>query len=289
MDWHRLPSLAALRAFDALARTGSLSAAGRQLNVTHAAIAQHLRALESHFGTPLATRDGQAMRLTDTGRELAAALGEGFDIISDGVTRLMERQETAPVNVTLTPTFAEAWLMPRIGSFWQAHPEVDLRLMPSVRLTDLRRDRIDVAIRFGDGDWPGLEVEPLSMDAFVVVAAPGMVRDGEDLGTKPWLYSEGAREQWIWAGQIGIDYDAVSSQEMANNGMVLSAVRAGLGLSIQSRALVESDLANGQLVALHEGDSGGIGYHIVTRPGVLHPGAKKFIRWLKRYAMRPQV
>ena len=289
MDWHRLPSLAALRAFDALARTGSLSAAGRQLNVTHAAIAQHLRALESHFGTPLATRDGQAMRLTDTGRELAAALGEGFDIISDGVTRLMERQETAPVNVTLTPTFAEAWLMPRIGSFWQAHPEVDLRLMPSVRLTDLRRDRIDVAIRFGDGDWPGLDVEPLSMDAFVVIAAPGYAAPGESFAGKTWLYSRPASEQEIWGRQIGVDYETEAAQEMPNNSLVLSAVRAGLGLSIQSRALVEADLAAGQLVALLEGDPGGLGYYIVTRPGVLHPGAKTFIRWLKSYAIRPQV
>jgi len=289
MTWQTLPSLAALRAFDALARTGSLSAAGRLLNVTHAAIAQHLRSLEAHFGVPLATRDGQAMRLTEPGHDLAAALGEGFDIISEGVTRLAQRQENAPVNVTLTQTFAEAWLMPRIGGFWHAHPDVELRLMPSARLVDLRRDQIDVAIRFGNGDWPGLTVEPLALDAFVVVAAPGFADAGEELTAKSWLYSEGANEQKIWAGRIGVDYDQVSSQEMATNGMVLSAVRAGLGLSIQSRALVEADLASGQLVALKEGDPGGLGYHIVTRPGVLHPGAKLFIRWLKTYAIKPQV
>lgn len=289
MDWHSLPSLAALRAFDALARNGSLSAAGRKLNVTHAAIAQHLRALEAHFGVPLATREGQAMRLTETGHELAAALGEGFDIISEGVSRLTDRQKTAPVNVTLTLTFAEAWLMPRIGGFWLAHPDIELRLLPSARLADLRRDQIDVAIRFGNGDWPGLTVEPLALDPFVVIAAPGAARDGDDLTSQTWLYSEGANEQKIWARRIGIDYEQVTSQEMPSNGMVLSAARAGLGLSIQSRALVEADLASGQLVALHEGDPGGLGYHIVTRPGVLRPGAKHFIRWLKTYAILPQV
>lgn len=289
MDWRTLPSLAALRAFDALARTGSLSAAGRSLNVTHAAIAQHLRALEAHFGEPLALRDGQAMRLTETGRELATALGEGFDIISEGVTRLTERQADAPVNVTLTPTFAEAWLMPRIGGFWQAHPEVDLRLMPSVRLVDLRRDQIDVAIRFGNGDWPGLEVEPLSMDAFVVIGAPGYAGEGTDFTGKKWLYSRPASEQEVWGRKIGVDYNTDPAQEMPNNSLVLSAVRAGLGLSIQSRALVEADLASGQLVALLEGDAGGLGYYILTRPGVLRPGTKAFIRWLKRYAILPQV
>ena len=86
MDWSRIPSLAALRAFEALARHNSLSAAARDLNVTHAAIAQHLRALETHFGESLATRDGQTMKLTETGRDLADALGEGFGRIAEGVT-----------------------------------------------------------------------------------------------------------------------------------------------------------------------------------------------------------
>lgn len=289
MDWQTLPSLAALRAFDALARTGSLSAAGRLLNVTHAAIAQHLRALETHFGEPLATRDGQTMRLTETGRELATALGEGFDIISEGVDRITRRHETAPVNVTLTPVFAEAWLMPRIGGFWQAHPEIDLRLMPSIRLVDLRRDQVDVAIRFGKGDWPGLHAEPLSMDAFVVIAAPGYAAPGEGFAGKKWLYSRPSSEHETWGHQIGVDYTIEQAQEMPNNSLVLSAVRAGLGLSIQSRALVEADLASGQLVALLEGDPGELGYYIVTKPGVLHPGAKRFIRWLKTYAITPQV
>ena len=289
MDWQTLPSLAALRAFDALARTGSLSAAGRLLNVTHAAIAQHLRAPETHFGVPLATRDGQTMRLTETGHELAAALGEGFDIISDGVARLTERQAAAPVNVTLTATFAEAWLMPRIGDFWARHPEVDLRLMPSVRLVDLRRDQIDVAIRFGTGDWPGVQVEPLLLDAFVVIAAPGYAAPREGYAGKTWLFSRPASEQEIWGRRIGVDFETEPAQEMPNNSLVLSAVRAGLGVSIQSRALVEAELASGQLVALHEGDAGGLGYHIVTRPGVLRPGAKAFVRWLKLQASRPQV
>ncbi len=290
MDWNALPSLAALRAFDALARAGSLSAAGRQLNVTHAAIAQHLRSLEERFGQPLATRDGQSMRLTAAGRELAAALGEGFDIISEGVARVARKSDNAPVNVTLTPTFAEAWLMPRIGGFWQANPDVDLRLVPSERVFDLRRDQIDVAIRFGDGNWPGLDVTPLDLRTFVVVGAPGYADKTDDLTLHKWIVSLAANEPWIWARTIGIDFDAVDTQEIANNGMVLSAVRAGLGLSIQSRALVEADLASGQLVALHEADPGGLGYHIVTRPAIVQSsGTKAFIRWLRGYTNVPQT
>lgn len=289
MDWSRIPSLAALRAFNALARHGSLSAAARDLNVTHAAIAQHLRALETHFGETLAQRDGQSMRLTETGYELAEALGEGFDRIAEGVTRILDRTAIRPVTVTLTPSFAEAWLMPRIGAFWAQNPEIEVRLVPSITLSDLRRDGIDLAIRFGGGDWPGYEVEPLAVSRFVVVAAPDYTKartldELGRLGAYDWFFSSAANEQKVWGAAVGVDFDRVGAQDMANNGMVLSAVRAGLGLSIQSKALVEPDLKSGQLTTLYEGDPAGLGYYVVTRPGVLSPGARAFRAWLRKMA-----
>lgn len=298
MNWQSLPSLAALRAFDALARTGSLSAAGRLLNVTHAAIAQHLRSLEAHFGEPLATRDGQAMRLTDTGRELAAALGEGFDRIGEGVARIMDRSADRPVVVTLTPSLAEAWLMPRIGAFWATHPEIELRLAPSISLADLRRDGIDIALRFGSGNWPGHDVEPLDVSRFSVVAAPGYSH-AEGLEAllaerrHTWFFSDTAIELKVWGAAIGVDFDCETVREMPSNALAVGAARAGLGLAVQSRTLIEADLAAGTLVALHEAaDVRGLGYHIVTRPGVLSPGAKAFRNWLRaaaRQASTPQV
>jgi LysR family glycine cleavage system transcriptional activator len=295
MDWKTIPSLAALRAFDAFARHGSFSAAARELNVTHAAIAQHVRALEAHFGEALAERQGQTMCLTATGRELAQALGEGFDIIADGVGRIADRNAQRPIMVTLTPTFAETWLMPRIGSFWAAHPDIEVRLAPSVELVDLRRDGIDLAIRFGQGNWPGHEVEPLAVNSFVVVAAPGYAkaRSLDDLGRLnrlDWFFATASNEQRVWGRALGIDYASLGAQELANNSMVLSAVRAGLGVSIQAQALVESDIASGQLTSIHEGDPEGLGYYIVTRPGVLAPGAAAFRRWLKKTARaQPQT
>lgn len=289
MDWSRIPSLAALRAFEALARNGTLSSAARELNVTHAAIAQHLRALETHMGEKLAARDGQTLRLTETGDDLAQALAEGFGRITEGVTDILDRSAIRPITVTLTPTFAETWLMPRIGAFWSAHPEIELRLVPSIGLSDLRRDGIDLAIRFGSGDWAGLDVEPLAISRFAVVAAPGYsaARDLATLGDLShhnWIFSDAAREQQIWGRAIGVDFADVGAQEMPSNSLVLSAVRAGLGLSIQSKALVGADVANGQLVILHEGDPGGLGYHLVSRPGVLSPGAKVFQSWLRKTA-----
>lgn len=289
MDWKDLPSLASLRAFEALARHGSLSAAARELNVTHAAVSQHLRHLETEFGEVLARRDGQGMQLTEAGHDLAAALGEGFARIAEGVMSLRSRRETRPVVVALTPSFAEVWLMPRIGAFWAAHPEVELRLVPSTALSDMRREGLDIAIRFGRGDWPGIDAEPLALSRFVVVAAPGFTRartlaDLGKLTAHDWFFSGAATEQRVWGQAIGVDFDTVGAREMANNGMVVSAVRAGLGLSIQSRALVAPDLASGQLVALHEGDPEGLGYYLVTRPGPLSPGARLFRSWLRKAA-----
>jgi len=289
MDWKSIPSLASLRAFEALARLGSLSAAARELNVTHAAVSQHLRALESEFGDALAEREGQGMGLTDAGRDLATALSDGFSRIAEGVAQLRDRKAARPVVVALTPSFAEAWLMPRMGAFWDANPDIEVRLVPGVALTDMRRDGVDVAIRFGGGAWPGLKAEPLALSAFVVVAAPGFtkargLRDLARLSAHDWFFSGASVEQRIWGQAIGVDFDAIGAREMANNGLVVSAVRAGLGLSIQAKALVEPDLAAGHLVALHEGDAAGLGYYIVTRPDALSPGTQIFVRWLRRLA-----
>ena len=284
-----IPSLASLRAFEALARHGSLSAAARELNVTHAAVSQHLRTLEADFGEPLARREGQGMQLSEAGHDLAAALGEGFTRIADGVARLRDRNATRPVVVALTPSFAEAWLMPRMGQFWAAYPDVEVRLVPGVGVTDLRRDGIDVAIRFGAGDWPGVHAEPLELSAFVVVAAPGFTKargigDLAQLTALDWFFSGASQEQRSWGQAVGVDFDTIGAREMANNGLVVSAVRAGLGLSIQAKALVEPDLATGQLVSLHEGDPVGLGCFIVTRPDTLSPTARIFTRWLRRLA-----
>ncbi|MFO7921261.1 LysR family transcriptional regulator [Rhodobacteraceae bacterium W635] len=289
MDWRDIPSLSALRAFEAAARLQSFSAAARELNVTHAAIAQHVRALEAHFAVTLVEREGRAMRPTAEGRQLAQDLEDGFGTIAAGVRSVMNSKRQRPLQVTMTPSFAEAWLMPRIGQFWAQHPEVEVALIPSVSLIDLRREGFDMAIRFGAGDWPGLEVEPLVMSPFVVIAAPSLAKGRRLTEMGPldgyrWFTSEASREHFVWGRAAGLDLERLGFTELPNNSLAQAAVRAGHGLSIQAQTLVKSDLAEERLVALHTGESGGLGYHMVTQKGVRPAPLAAFMTWLRRAA-----
>ncbi|WP_071673790.1 LysR family transcriptional regulator [Nioella nitratireducens] len=289
MDWREIPSLAALRAFEAAARLETFSAAARELNVTHAAIAQHVRSLEDHFGQKLMLREGRGMRTTAAGRRLAADLGEGFSTIAAGVRTLMDNQRQRPLQVTMTPSFAEAWLMPRIGQFWSRHPDIEVALIPSVSVIDLRRDGFDMALRFGEGDWPGYDVEPLVMSPFVVVAAPDLAKGRmlDEMGALDqyrWFTSEASREQLVWGHAAGLDMARINFTELPNNSLAQAAARAGHGVSIQAQTLVEGDLRDGRLVALYTGESEGLGYHIVTPRGPKPPALAAFVSWLRRAA-----
>ncbi|MCA8882356.1 MAG: LysR family transcriptional regulator [Rhodobacteraceae bacterium] len=290
MDWRSIPSLAALRAFEATARRASFSAAARELNVTHAAIAQHVRALEADLATPLVMRSGQGMGLTPEGAQLAAQLGDAFGTIAGAVDALRRAQQDLPLRISLTPSFAESWLMPRLGGFWQAHPDIKLTLNPTMDLADLRRDGIDLAIRFGMGDWPGVHVQKFLGAPYVVVASPDLAKGARhlsDLGDpahQQWFFAVAAREQRIWGASLGIDFDQVPFFDLQSNTLVHAAVRSGYGLSIQARSLVERDLQTGQMVALHQGDSAGLEYYIVTPGPDLAPKAKHFSAWLKSQA-----
>jgi len=286
MDWRQIPSLSGLRAFEATARLGSFSAAARSLNVTHAAIAQHVRALEAFFATDLVFRSGRKMDLTQAGKQLATSLQEGFGLIEAGVRDIHARASSRPLQVTMTPSFAENWLMPRLGAFWADHPEVELALKPTANCAELRRDGLDLAIRYGDGNWPEYTVERLTSAQVVIVGSPKLVGDGKGYSIRemqelPWQRESLVPEHNIWAKQQGLDLSKAKSTFFDTNTLVLSAVRAGYGLSIQARALVEQDLINGTLVCLMESRKMHVGYFLLTLPNRQSPQLTTLIKWLR--------
>jgi LysR family glycine cleavage system transcriptional activator len=285
-DWRDIPSLAALRAFEAAVRCGSLSAAARELNVTHAAIAGHVRALEGFFGTLLLTRTGRGMDPTPEGALLARGLSEGFETIVAACRDLSDRGRARPLSVTTTPTFAEQWLMPRLSTFWAAHPDVSVTISPTPELSDLRRDGHDVAIRYGAGGWEGLDCEPLLVGDFLVVASPGLAARlagaaPSVLARQLWLMSDNQAEARHVARALGLEPEALRRYTLATNGMVLSALRAGMGLGLQNRVLIQPELDTGRLAAVTALALDGVGYHIVTRPGAKTAALQSFLHWLR--------
>ncbi len=289
MDWRSIPSLLALRAFEAAARTGSLSEAARELNVTHAAIAQHLRTVEKHLGVTLMQREGRGMAVTEPGRALSMPLTEAFERIAEAVDVVTATEAARPLAVTLTPSFAAKWLMPRLGAFWKAHPDIPLSLHPNRRSVDLARDGMDLAIRFGTGGWSGLESELLVSAKFSVVGAPSLLGERTrltpaELTALPWIIEEQWPEQFLWMRQMGIETDQIESKPVPTEELALSATRQGYGLHVESSALIADDIEAGTLRAVFEGPSSELGYYLVTRPGHAKPALKTFVRWLKSVA-----
>lgn len=291
IDWLHFPPLPALRAFEATARLGGFSAAGRALNVTHAAVAQQVRALEAHLGLSLVTRDGRALRLTEDGVALAAALAAGFGEIARAVAELGSAREARPVTITLTPIFATNWLMPRLGRFWRAHPGLAVSLRPDPRVLDLRGEGCDFGIRFGAGYWPGVDARLLVSARYVVVAVPALFDRPEmptpgEMADRPWVFEADSPEVHHWL-KHRLDLDPArlrSVTEFATEELALTAARQGYGLHVTSMAIVEEDLREGRLRLVFDAAGQGPGYYLVTPPGPLRPAARTVLNWLLRDA-----
>ena len=289
IDWRTLPPLTALRAFTATAEARSFSQAARALNVTHAAVAQQVRALEGHFGLALVQRDGRGVSLTADGEQLAQALGEGFAVMQRGIEALRAGEVDQPVRVTLTAGFAAQWLMPRLRDFWEKYPDIGLSLHPDNRVVDLHRERMDLAIRYGNGDWPGVETTYLASARLVIAGAPSLIGDRGDLSPADmagmdWILSLNWPEQDNYLMHLGIDPASLSATDFPGEELAIAAARQGLGLVVESMALIEADVAEGRLRVVHESREKLPAYFLVTLPGPQRAAARAFQKWLRSQA-----
>lgn len=281
VDWRHMPPLTALRALEAVARLGGFSAAARALNVTHAAVAQQVRGLETELGVALLRREGRAVVLTAEGARLAAALAEGFGTIQTAVQAAQARREDGPVRITLTAAFAAQWLMPRLRDFWSRHPDIPLSLHPDPRVVDLPREAMDLGIRYGNGSWPGVTVERLAAGRLVVVGAPSLLTDAlRDLAALPWVLASDWPEQSNWLASRGFDPGALDVSSFPGEDLAIAAARQGLGLTVEDMALVQDDVAAGRLVILLDDQEKLPAYFVVTPPGPIRPAARIFLAWL---------
>ena len=167
----RLPPLNALRAFEAAARSENFTRAAEELNVTQGAVSHQVKALEQILDVRLFRREGQRLALTESGREYLLVVRDAFDRIALGTERLVQRRGSGVLTVSTSPDFAAKWLVSRIGRFAENHPEIDLRISASVHHVDFAREDVDIAVRHGDGHWPGMDVVRLCSERLFPVCS----------------------------------------------------------------------------------------------------------------------
>ena len=288
MNWATLPPLSALRAFAVLAETQSYSQAGEALNVTHGAVIQQVRALEERLGVTLVVREGRGVKLTQEGLSLAHHVMLGFQSIHRGVDTLTDADARRPVQVSMSPAFAVAWLMPRLPDFQKLHAGITLLLNPTSEVVELRPGGIDLAIRYTDQRRATEPVETVLLADMVVVGTPSLIDDrmithAAQLLDLPWLQELGTNEVGDWLARHGVTPDRPPMISHMPGNLIMEAVRRGDGITYTARPFVHDDIRSGRLIELFSEPAFGV-YYIKTRPGVLRPPVKIFMHWLKQQA-----
>jgi LysR family glycine cleavage system transcriptional activator len=251
----RLPNLNALRAFEAAARHLSFTKAAAELNVTQGAVSHQVKALEADLGLSLLHRERQRLALTDAGRDLLEVTREAFDGLAAGTENLLDRQNAGVLTVSMSPNFAAKWLVPRLGRFVAAHPDIDLRVAASMQHVDFAREDVDLAIRHGEGLWPGLHVTRLCSEELFPVCSPKLangsapIRQPRDLRLHTLLHNDGQQTWRQWLEAAGADeVDPSRGVTFNQASMAIDAAIDGQGVALSRSALVALDLLAGRLV-----------------------------------------
>lgn len=295
----RLPPLSALRAFEATARHLSFTRAAAELYVTPAAISHQIHALEQDLGVRLFRRLNRSIELTASGRVLLPGLSEAFAEIHASLRRLRAHNDTGTLTVTASPSFAAKWLVLRLNRFQQRCPEIDVRISATDEVVDLTQGDFDIAIRYGTGRYPGLEVELLFTNEVFPACSPQLLAAGpplrtpEDLRHHALIHDQAVERDplvptWaMWLKAAGVkDVPASSGLSFNNMHLALDAAIAGHGVVLAYSTIAAADIAAGRLVRLFSlALPDQFAYYIVTAPGALErPKVRAFRDWLRREA-----
>lgn len=251
----RLPSLNALKAFEAAARHQSFTKAADELAVTQGAVSHQVKALEDELGIRLFNRERQRLLITDAGRSYLEIVRDAFDRLAVGTNHLLQLQNSGVLTVTTSPNFAAKWLVHRLGRFVENHPEIDLRISASLQHIDFAREDIDLAIRHGDGQWPGLHATRLCVEELFPVCSPKYLRGRAalkapaDLKGRRLLHVTDHRDWSRWLEAAGASkIDASRGPVFSQASMAIDAAADGQGIALARSALAAYDLLSGRLV-----------------------------------------
>ena len=298
MNGH-LPPLSALRAFEATARLRSFGKAAAELNVTPAAISHQIHTLEEDLGVRLFHRLNRSIELTASARVLLPGLSDAFAGIHASVRRLRAHNDTGTLTVTASPSIAAKWLVLRLHRFQERHPEIDVRISTTDDVVDLTRGDFDVAIRYGNGRYPGLTVELLMQNEVFPACSPHLIEAGpplrtpEDLRHHALIHDQAVDRDplaptWaMWLKAAGVTgVPAAAGLTFSVGYMALDAAIAGHGVVLAYSTIAAADLAAGRLVRLFSLALPDLfAYYIVTAPGALErPKVRAFRDWLREEA-----
>jgi LysR family glycine cleavage system transcriptional activator len=251
----RLPPLSALRPFEAAARLESFSRAAEELHLTHGAVSRQVRALEDHLGAALFTRHGKRVALTIAGRGFAERVRNALQEIAQAAEALGDRRRANRLTVSVLPSFASRWLMPRLIRFMDANPGIEVNVLASTVLANFANDEVDIAIRFGRGPWPPLVCEEFLDDEYFPVASPKFNRGRLPKEPKDLLGVRIIREErdyWHeFFAAAGVPLDApLAGHSFNDSTYALQAAARGEGIALGRRSIIGEDLQRGTLKRL---------------------------------------
>ncbi|MBB3655985.1 LysR family glycine cleavage system transcriptional activator [Rhizobium sp. BK650] len=284
-----LPSLSALRAFEAAARHLSMTQAAHELHVTPGAVSLQIRDLEASLGVSLFERRPRQILLTAEGRDYFVTLRTAFQLVREATASLTARRRGNALTLTCTAGFATHWLLPRLQRFEDMHPDIDVRISASHRMFDFERDGIDLAIRHGLGGYEGLISERLVDDELMPVCTPAIAAalganpSPDELAEYQLIHDVYRRDWQLWLAAAGATkVDASRGPIFSDGSGAFEAMKSGFGVALMRRSFIEKELAEGRLVAPFPlGLASKLAYHLVY-PGtaVERPAVAAFRRWL---------
>lgn len=294
----QLPPLNALHTFEVVARHMSFQRAAEELDVTPTAVSHQIKVLEDHLGLLLFRRRPRPLALTNAGQRLYPSVHEGLDAIAETIARLKPVPDSTELTVSVTTVFAAKWLVPRLSEFQRSHPDIDLRLQTSNDAVDLRSQTIDLAIRYGKGNYPGLTVRKLMSDVFTPVCSPHLLNNQHPLREPrdlihhsllhfEWIHFGMEAPSWKnWFALAGVNaVEPSRGLKFDEETLAIQAAIAGQGVALCSSIHVADDVALGFLVKPFEVMLQGFQYSAVY---LEHQHKErlilKFITWLTEMA-----
>ncbi|WP_310385168.1 LysR substrate-binding domain-containing protein [Rhizobium sp. 1399] len=249
-----LPSISHLAAFEAVARTGSVTSAARELDLTQSAVSRQIKALEEQLGVELFLRERQTVRLTLAGDAYAREIREALRRISSASLNLRANPHGGTLNLAILPTFGTRWLAPRLGRFLATNPGVTINLVTRLSSFDFRLDSIDAAIHFGHPHWPGAELAFLMSERTLPACSPDFLKHNaisraEDLLTAPLLHLTTRPDAWErWFADNGVVFESVHGMLFDQFATAAQAAIAGLGVALLPTFLIQEELKRGDLI-----------------------------------------